>query len=520
MKSKIIIANNIKLDKNYNNVIDYTEEKMLNLIVNNKIASADDYSFIRTNNNSISVSFKYNDCIKCNYLAFQNKDYSNKWFFAWIDDVIYKGDKTTEIIYTIDVWSTWFKTLILCECFVEREHTNNDSIGFNIVPEDINTGELIVEKYNKYDMGGTEYSPYSVVISSTMYLKGELKGSKNVLIQRYKGCYTPNLWYLIKNTNDLMIFSNNLNDIENFNDIFRDVTKGINSIFAIPSKIAEEITIDEDSKIMSSETQPYIDIFKLEKITEFSDYKPKNNKLLTSPFCYLRLTNLQGQYINLNYELFNNNIEFKIIGMLTENGCDIICIPQNYCNIENNYESSIPCGKYPSISWASDTFKQWITQNATNTLGSLITSGIGLLANQPFLTYSGVSGTLSNLTTSFINNANTPNNINGLNTSGDVLSTFRENTFHFYCMRPKTENLKIIDDYFSKYGYKTNLIKIPNISGRENFNYVKIGDKNSAVFGNIPMKYIDKINNILINGVTIWHNHNNIGNYDISNNII
>ena len=96
MNSRIILAKNIHIDKQYTNVLDYSEEQMLNLCLENKVAEANNYSFIRTNK-SINVAFSYNQCLQANYIAFQNPDYSNKWFFAWIDDVIYKGNNNTDL---------------------------------------------------------------------------------------------------------------------------------------------------------------------------------------------------------------------------------------------------------------------------------------------------------------------------------------------------------------------------------------------------------------------------------------
>ena len=90
--SEIIICKNIKLDKDYKNVLNYTENQMLALCRGNAVATATDYSFIRKEKGYIKTSFSYNDALKCNYLSFQNKDYSNKWFFAFIDDVEYVSD--------------------------------------------------------------------------------------------------------------------------------------------------------------------------------------------------------------------------------------------------------------------------------------------------------------------------------------------------------------------------------------------------------------------------------------------
>lgn len=38
--------------------------------------------------------------------------------------------------------------------------------------------------------------------------------------------------------------------------------------------------------------------------------------------------------------------------------------------------------------------------------------------------------------------------------------------------------------------------------------------------GDVPSKYMDIINNACRRGVTIWHNHDNIGNYNLDNTIV
>ena len=50
---------------------------------------------------------------------------------------------------------------------------------------------------------------------------------------------------------------------------------------------------------------------------------------------------------------------------------------------------------------------------------------------------------------------------------------------------------KIIDKYFSMYGYKINDLKLPNISGRSNWNYVKTIGCN--ILGDIPQEDMEKI---------------------------
>ena len=164
MNSKIIICNNIKLDRNYINTLNYTEAQMLTLCQQNAIASADNYSFLQETG-GIYVAFTYNQCIRANYIAYQNPDYSNKWFFAWIDKVIYKGNKNCELQFTVDSWATWFPNLSLDTCFVEREHVNDDTIGLHTIPENLDVGTLIADRYEE-DNVITNLNYYWLVIAT------------------------------------------------------------------------------------------------------------------------------------------------------------------------------------------------------------------------------------------------------------------------------------------------------------------------------------------------------------------
>ena len=108
-------------------------------------------------------------------------------------------------------------------------------------------------------------------------------------------------------------------------------------------------------------------------------------------------------------------------------------------------------------------------------------------------------------------------NIKGGSTTGDVLTIVGENKFSIKEMRVKTEYLKIIDDYFTKYGYSIKKIETPNIKTRKVFNYLEIGSNEIIGTGSVVSQHMSTINNICRKGVTIWHNHNNIGNYDLDN---
>lgn len=205
--------------------------------------------------------------------------------------------------------------------------------------------------------------------------------------------------------------------------------------------------------------------------------------------------------------------------------------PVNYQGIEYNEDESIALGKYPTLSWSVDAFTNWLTQNAVNLTVGAITNVIGGITSMVSSTASGNVGGLIN---SFVSTAGgiastigqlnqasmLPNTAQGNANSGDLAFTFNINRFKILHMRAKKEYLERIDDYFSRFGYKIDLVKIPNITGRKNWNYVEIGGSDDIGFGEVPSMYMDTINNACRRGVTIWHNHNNIGDYTLDNKII
>ena len=82
-------------------------------------------------------------------------------------------------------------------------------------------------------------------------------------------------------------------------------------------------------------------------------------------------------------------------------------------------------------------------------------------------------------------------------------------------MSIKSEYAVIIDEYFSMYGYKVNLVTIPNVTGRANWNYVKTIGAN--IQGDIPENDLNEIKELFNNGITLWHNPETYLDYSQSN---
>ncbi len=79
------------------------------------------------------------------------------------------------------------------------------------------------------------------------------------------------------------------------------------------------------------------------------------------------------------------------------------------------------------------------------------------------------------------------------------------------------EYIDLLQDYFGKYGYKVHKVKIPNIHTRESWNYIQTVGAN--IVGNIPQMFIEALEQLFNQGITIWHT-TDVGNYNLSNNEI
>ena len=115
--SKIILAKGIKVDKDYLNITNISESNWLNIIIQHSVATANDCSFVHAEGKDyIAVPFSYSVCLSANYIAFQNPDYSNKWFFGFIDRVEFGGSGGTQTTLVNTLWTKiWTLETILSQ---------------------------------------------------------------------------------------------------------------------------------------------------------------------------------------------------------------------------------------------------------------------------------------------------------------------------------------------------------------------------------------------------------------------
>lgn len=469
-----------------------------------------------------------------NYIMWQNTAYSNKWFYAFIKEMTFVSEKFTDVVFEVDPLQTWMFDITIKPSFVEREHTNNDSVGSNLVPESLEHGEYVTNG-NVTKFSSSLYYIINADKEPSTNSQGQPTATSTVYSTNAGGIPMSGGLYLFTNmptlTNAFLTYSRMEGGIDHVKNVY--VATPLNIQGADSDYELGSFELDEYAYYRyKGKSSPVERSVTISAPNTINGYTPRNNKLLSAPYQYLLLSNNNGSTNELNYEYFSNrsNIEIKTKGTPTVGG-SIFAYPLNYKGASENFNEGIVGGKYPTLSWSGDAFTNWLTQNsvnigtnvATNALGigasiatGVLTGGIGSVIGIT----AGMSGinAVTNQLTEIYNHSIVPNTFSGNTNGGDVITSARENTIYLWKMSITSQFAQIIDSYFDLYGYKTNKVKVPYVAHRQNWWYTKTININ--ITGNIPNDEMNKIKEAYNNGLTFWRNASNFLNYSVSNGIV
>lgn len=509
--------------------------------------TVDDFTYQRKDN-VIRFPAQFDEVISYNYVMYRNDAYSDKWFYAFITNTEYINDNMTMISIKTDVWQTWQFDLNYKPCLVEREHTNDDTIGNNTLPENLELGELVTNG-STINFGGS--SNYCIVVEvsqientgpnqtlSYSWISGETATNITPVLNNIGRGTTP----LICEDFAYLNVLRKVYDTAGLADSIINIYMFPNSLIGTTHKINLTATNSSTTETAGPFGIPEfkdgtydITTQSITRPSSINNYIPRNNKLLTYPFCYFNISNNAGTSIPYHYEDFSSSITFKVEGTFGASG-NTKAIPQNYKYISSNgnaLDYSISGPKFPICSWKSDSYTNWLTQNAVNLSTEWKTtaiSSVGEIAGGALA--GGLSGIILGTVASGKNlislareqmlaktSANMiPDQVHGNLNAGDIVWAKYKSPFTYIPMSIKPEYARCADDYFSMFGYATNRVKLPNRTGRRNWNYVKtVG---CYIEADIPQTDLAEIKNMFDNGITIWHNPLYFGNYSQNNDII
>lgn len=451
----------------------------------------------------------------CNYMMYQNSAYSNKWFYCFIEKMTYVNDNMTDVEFKVDPIQTFMFDFDTQPSFIEREHTNNDTVGNNTVPENLELGEYVNEL--KDVTNAFEYHPGNCAIAMGVTKQVAPFNDTPVVLSSSPDALT-------------YIGFDYVGDFKKAVKKFNDEGHGdyINCVFICPKAcFSNWISLHGDIQAKYSVNfQPkFEDTISITKDNLLGNgYSPRNKKLLTYPFRYLQLSNQNGAFANYHYEdFYSSNISFAIQGTACP-GCDAKVYPRSYKQILYNYDEGISLGKLPVGSWESDAYTNWLTQNGINLAvgfaGDIFNVGVGLAtapAGGGLGVVSGISGITSKIGQIYQHSMQPPQ-AEGATNVGNAGWNWGWSGVKFKYMTIKAEYARIADDFFDMFGYATHRVKKPNYAHRQNWWYTKTIDV--YIKGNIPNEYMNEIKNAYNNGITYWRNPSNFMNYSVSNGIV
>lgn len=543
--TNIKIYSGIPLDNSYENTLWFDSLSEQNSYFHGSYSlikhTLIEQSYQRVEHGKMRVAIPAESLYDCNYLAFQNRAFGYKWFYAFILGAEYVNNETTEITFEIDIMQTYLFDVSLGMCLVEREHSDSDEIGDNLVPENLELGEYM----DIYEDNMSLDNYYILLLVAQ-------EPTTNPLMPGTQAPLT-----IVGDTiqcAEYMVYTIDNNEFHGLPALQSKLTEystagnpdAILGVFLIPQALIGE----------ESPSFPYVtpDIHPIEFTKQifkrtsgvFGNYTPKNNKLYTYPYNFLYVTNMCGNSAIYPYEYFSTPVcKFTWKGVATAN-TEIIMFPEEYKGVEGiNKDEAMSLKGFPQCAYNIDAFKAWLAQN-TGSIGATILAtaiagtalgGVGMFGASAggwtealSAIYSGTAkatltaqkafgvGSLIGATQMLgkvYDHAIQPTQTRGNDTS-TILSALRMLDFQFFNKRIRGEFARIIDDYFTVYGYATHRVKIPNRCVRQHWTYTKTSG--CIAVGGCPADDIKRIKQIYDKGITFWVNPNEVGNYSLSNN--
>lgn len=547
-------------------------------------------SYQRTYKNKIRVEVTADNLYDCNYMAFQNTAYGNKWFYAFITEVEYVNNVTSEITYEIDVMQTYRFDIIIGECFVEREHVTDDTVGANTIAEPIDCPECEVIQtkelyFNRWRIAiNFVPSTLNLIAMAIFNWCQRIASHIDTEIASATNTFQEGLLKFVKSLNGILsstafsLFPNNRGELRehqytgmipyltndyiqegvggNVSTIIGDINDKIDAMNATGGSVCcvyqvpeELITGFDNSAVFQIEDtwfSPINKFFYINSVTP-AYYTPKNNKLFTSPYTYMKVENKQGGEMNLAYEKIQDR-HFKFWGSWQNGDVSVFMANDKYgtqgtvlgesrdlCRLQItnfpicNYNTNGLISKLANIA-------SLMTKSLTNHLSQGMVAQGGQQTTREF----GESYTQYQRRKAEIRQEETSNELrsqasNYIQELGQISNNIIGNVGHInstpsssgcdiandnfgyaiHTMAITGEYAKIIDNFFEHFGYAVKLNKIPNVNTRPHWNYVKTSD--CYITGNCPANDLAKIISIFNHGVTFWKVPAEVGNYSLNN---
>lgn len=510
-----------------------------------------DYTYIREDTN-IRVPYNADSLYGINYCMYQN---DGMWFCSFVKTISYVNNNTSLLHLQEDMWHTWGSSLVWKACLVAREHVNSDNLGEWRAPEpamELEGVTLTVNDFNRLARNcivvGTNAIPHlKAGVSGTIFdrhTEDDFDGSDPVSGGYYNTIYSGAAYYGFDSSSvqELSYFLSNLNRC--------GAAESVCSMFMVPSNF---LTVDSEHRVTSYATGGLDDGFDAPQYHS-NGYVPRNKKCLTFPYAYATLTDYTGGMVDIKYEDCNTwgEVRYRF-----QQGLDptaqIFCTMLSYMGQSMDPSHMIPVSQNPQCSWVYSAYLNWLGQQSTvintkNTVnfvqavggiaaivagGLMIASGAlspegimaagegtamlagGLVNTGIGMASTGIRGAVDTALQMDVQ-SKVPNRTVG-SSSSNSLQGIARNEGGFICRGLQRESAERLDNFFDVFGYEVDKVKVPNVTGRLSWNYVKtVG---ACMGGGVPADRLSKMNECLDSGITFWHTVD-VGDYGLTNPIV
>lgn len=360
------------------------------------------YTYIRKDN-VIKVQAVAEQIMYCNYVMYLNANFPSLWIYAFIADCRYINDNTAELVLETDIWQTYmFNMNFSKEVFVERCHVNVDTKGGYLLPEPslceldhwysvLNTNE----GGNRYQL---ELLPDTIIIETTADVNyTDIFGQPTSVPQSRKDIY-GGVYGGVPHGSAMYAFPLEASSGDDEYTAYRflwDLNKvgagdAIVNVFAFPSAL---LSVQEKSarvgngtwspnsgnftgawgrhRLPQSYNRPHVTI-KFNWPVSYENFGggevPMNNKMLTYPFCFMRVLAPDGHFVDWKWESWDNvnsSLAFRAdVWAQLSPDANAVVAPTSYAGVTDyNYGVAMTFPVAYRISWINSAYLNWSAQH-------------------------------------------------------------------------------------------------------------------------------------------------------------
>lgn len=348
-----------------------------------------------------------------NYCRWINPEVDNsRYFYGFIDDIIYQAPKTSFLVVRIDPWTTYFDRIRVTKCLVEREHVCVDDVTtiakigiaepISVDPDIMYDKEYLEPTFSANTHGEIEDNFYGVICTGKKITYKDATGWAQTQEAYVGGLPNTTYWYAFDLTSTAIEGLRDLIDKDESGQLTLP-SEDIIGVTMIPKDLAD-VTADShfpDWLYSVGDDVPgsiRLQNFSFSGTTMQNGYTPKNKKLICYPYQVVNLRTYDGSLVELQPEKFKigepsgTDIDLDFYcNFALGNDSSMGVYPCHYDSNSSgpgqstaNFAAGITVNTFPTIPLNIDAYKQYLAyskEQRKSAVISMVLNGVGTAAS-------------------------------------------------------------------------------------------------------------------------------------------